>query len=193
MFSTISDGSKMAFYHLNQHLLDWVSLIDCQMMNPHLASLNVRPMHREAFLKRLADNDLSKTRLGSWSTFGSTFGSSDTRQASRRQMIRLSPARRNLAHDRGLRPKAPLDFYRHRPTLARTWIAATPKPCLPTRVESSRQRPINTCLRKVFVAAAATCTGPDAIIVMLASQCAFRSTVLHRPARSAAPAKKIKI
>ena len=78
MFSTISDGSKMAFYHLNQHLLDWdFTLIDCQMMNPHLASLGVRPMHRETFLKRLADNDLSKTRLGSWSTFGSTFGSSD--------------------------------------------------------------------------------------------------------------------
>ena len=71
MFSNISDGSKMAFYHLNQRLLDWdFTLIDCQMMNPHLQSLGVHPMPRNEFLALLADNDLSKTRLGSWSRFG---------------------------------------------------------------------------------------------------------------------------
>jgi leucyl/phenylalanyl-tRNA--protein transferase len=72
MFSTISDGSKLAFYHLNQRLLDWnFTLIDCQMMNPHLESLGVQPMHRDEFLALLASNDLSKTRLGPWSDRGS--------------------------------------------------------------------------------------------------------------------------
>jgi leucyl/phenylalanyl-tRNA--protein transferase len=76
MFSTISDGSKLAFYHLNQRLLDWnFTLIDCQMMNPHLESLGVQPMHRDEFLALLASNDLSKTRLGPWSDRGSDIGS----------------------------------------------------------------------------------------------------------------------
>ena len=71
MFSTVSDGSKLAFYHLNQRLLDWdFTLIDCQMMNPHLQSLGVQAMHRDEFLGLLANNDLSKTRLGSWSDLG---------------------------------------------------------------------------------------------------------------------------
>ena len=75
MFSRINDGSKLAFYYLNQRLLDWnFTLIDCQMMNPHLESLGVQPMHRDKFLALLADNDLSKTRLGSWSDLGSDRG-----------------------------------------------------------------------------------------------------------------------
>ena len=67
MFATRPDASKVAFYHLHQRLHAWqFSLIDCQMMNPHLASLGVVPMPRETFLALLTENDLSKSRLGPW-------------------------------------------------------------------------------------------------------------------------------
>ena len=67
MFSSKPDASKIAFYHLDQKLVNWsFTLLDCQMMNPHLASLGVVPMHREDFLDLLASNDLSKTKLGCW-------------------------------------------------------------------------------------------------------------------------------
>lgn len=67
MFSISNDASKIAFYHLSQRLAEWrFDLIDCQLMNPHLESLGVRPMARAEFLARLRENDLSRTRLGSW-------------------------------------------------------------------------------------------------------------------------------
>ncbi len=67
MFSLQSDASKVAFFHLNQRLAQWkFTLLDCQMMNPHLATLGVRPMHRTAFLQALEQNDFGSTRLGSW-------------------------------------------------------------------------------------------------------------------------------
>ena len=73
MFAQVPDASKVAFYHLHQQLLAWnFSLIDCQMMNPHLASLGVVPMPRGTFLTLLARNDLSKSRLGPWSNQAST-------------------------------------------------------------------------------------------------------------------------
>ncbi len=67
MFSVQPDASKIAFYHLNQRLQDWeFTLLDCQMMTSHLASLGAEPMARTDFLDLLAQNDLAQTRLGSW-------------------------------------------------------------------------------------------------------------------------------
>ena len=67
MFSVQPDASKIAFYHLNQRLQDWeFTLLDCQMMTSHLASLGAEPMARTDFLDLLAQNDLGQTRLGSW-------------------------------------------------------------------------------------------------------------------------------
>jgi leucyl/phenylalanyl-tRNA--protein transferase len=67
MFSTQADASKIAFYHLEQRLQAWdFTLLDCQMMTPHLASLGVAPMVRADFLALLQRNDLSRTRLGRW-------------------------------------------------------------------------------------------------------------------------------
>lgn len=57
MFSRVTDASKMAFYNLQQRLAtaDY-DLIDCQMMNSHLATLGVKEMPRNEFLSRLAQN-----------------------------------------------------------------------------------------------------------------------------------------
>ena len=67
MFSHQPDASKVAFYRLQKQLLEWdFSLIDCQMMNPHLASLGVKELPREVFLQRLSENDLTCSRLGRW-------------------------------------------------------------------------------------------------------------------------------
>ena len=67
MFARADDASKVAFFTLNELLQSWdFTLIDCQMMNPHLASLGVVPMPRTEFLAVLAQNDLSDTRLGNW-------------------------------------------------------------------------------------------------------------------------------
>ena len=67
MFARANDASKVAFFTLNELLQSWdFTLIDCQMMNPHLASLGVVPMPRTEFLAMLAQNDLSDTRLGNW-------------------------------------------------------------------------------------------------------------------------------
>jgi leucyl/phenylalanyl-tRNA--protein transferase len=57
MFSRISDASKVAFFHLQEQLaVANYALIDCQMMNPHLATLGVKEMDRDDFLLLLADN-----------------------------------------------------------------------------------------------------------------------------------------
>ncbi len=67
MFARADDASKAAFFKLNELLQSWdFALIDCQMMNPHLASLGVVPMPRTEFLALLAQNNLSDTRLGDW-------------------------------------------------------------------------------------------------------------------------------
>ncbi len=68
MFSRVSDGSKVAFFHLQQRLAkDGYRLIDCQMMNPHLETMGVQPMAREEFLGRLRTNRKQPTNIGSWS------------------------------------------------------------------------------------------------------------------------------
>jgi leucyl/phenylalanyl-tRNA--protein transferase len=67
MFSAQADASKIAFYHLDQRLQAWnFTLLDCQMMTPHLASLGVAPMARADFMQLLQHNDLEQTRLGCW-------------------------------------------------------------------------------------------------------------------------------
>jgi leucyl/phenylalanyl-tRNA--protein transferase len=68
MFSKVPDASKVAFYHLQQYLLaENFSLIDCQMMNPHLETLGIRPMERAEFLARLGTNRDKATKIGPWS------------------------------------------------------------------------------------------------------------------------------
>lgn len=67
MFSSINNGSKLAFIALNQHLKRHQgSLIDCQMQTPHLRSLGAEEVSREQFisaLKRFRDQKLKK---GCW-------------------------------------------------------------------------------------------------------------------------------
>ena len=71
MFSRVPDASKVAFHHLCKRLHRWrFQLLDCQIPNPHLRTLGVQSMRREAFLRLLAGNDESKTRKGSWSEMG---------------------------------------------------------------------------------------------------------------------------
>lgn len=54
MFSSMADASKVALVYLVEHLkLLGCKLIDCQIMNPHLASLGVREIPRRDFLQLL--------------------------------------------------------------------------------------------------------------------------------------------
>jgi len=54
MFSDRSGGSKLAIVHLLGQMQAWnMPLLDCQLHNPHLASLGARPMRRAAFLAEL--------------------------------------------------------------------------------------------------------------------------------------------
>ncbi|WP_406667560.1 leucyl/phenylalanyl-tRNA--protein transferase [Gallaecimonas sp. GXIMD1310] len=50
MFSRQTNASKAAFAALHQRLSGHASLIDCQLLNPHLAQLGVKEMDRETFL-----------------------------------------------------------------------------------------------------------------------------------------------
>lgn len=57
MFSRQTDASKVAFVFLIKHLEYWgFSLIDCQMMNKHLASLGASPLPRNEFIILLKKN-----------------------------------------------------------------------------------------------------------------------------------------
>lgn len=54
MFHHMTDGSKIAFIHLVQHLQQQgFGLIDCQMRTSHLASLGAREISRKAFLQQM--------------------------------------------------------------------------------------------------------------------------------------------
>ncbi|GAB6141220.1 leucyl/phenylalanyl-tRNA--protein transferase [Methylosoma difficile] len=56
MFHTRTDASKVAFAKLVEQLLDWnYELIDCQVYNPHLASLGAEEISRTDF-KALLDH-----------------------------------------------------------------------------------------------------------------------------------------
>lgn len=67
MFAVMADASKTAFYHLQSQLAEWeFTLIDCQIMNPHLASLGVSEISREEFLEILSSNAAEPSRVGPW-------------------------------------------------------------------------------------------------------------------------------
>jgi len=54
MFSTVTNASKIAFFHLAQKLENEnYKLIDCQVYNPFLASLGALEISREDFIKML--------------------------------------------------------------------------------------------------------------------------------------------
>lgn len=54
MFSRESNASKVAFYHLIQHLKSkGATLVDCQVLNEHTASLGATEIPREHFLTYL--------------------------------------------------------------------------------------------------------------------------------------------
>jgi len=54
MFSLQTNGSKMAMYGLCQHMLkNGIKLLDCQLHNPHLASLGAKLIPRTDFIKQL--------------------------------------------------------------------------------------------------------------------------------------------
>jgi leucyl/phenylalanyl-tRNA--protein transferase len=68
MFARSSNASKLAFItfarYLNAEGFDW---IDCQIMNPHLATLGAHHMSRPDFLDALASAMKAPTRRGAWS------------------------------------------------------------------------------------------------------------------------------
>ena len=67
MFTVESNASKVAFYFLVEQLKAWrFDLIDCQMMNDHLASLGAVTMERAAFLDIVARIDIETTLRGQW-------------------------------------------------------------------------------------------------------------------------------
>jgi leucyl/phenylalanyl-tRNA--protein transferase len=67
MFAHARDASKCAFAILCAQLAAWqFKLIDCQMMNDHLASLGVVQISRADFMHQLEHNNLSLTRDGVW-------------------------------------------------------------------------------------------------------------------------------
>ena len=56
MFSSVTNGSKIALAHLARQLERWgFGMIDCQMYTPHLASLGAREISRTEFITRLQD------------------------------------------------------------------------------------------------------------------------------------------
>lgn len=67
MFFREPDASKVALVSLVRQIEAWgFSLLDCQVMNPHLASLGARAIPRSTFLALLEDNAPRPTRLGPW-------------------------------------------------------------------------------------------------------------------------------
>jgi len=68
MFSRVSDASKVALYYLQQKLFEWhFSLIDCQIMNPHLESLGAINISRTQFIEMVNQNPIDRTKSGNWS------------------------------------------------------------------------------------------------------------------------------
>ena len=67
MFHLKRDASKLAFYYLNEYLITQnYTLIDCQIMNPHLSSLGAYEMSRDEFLDRIEKNNALDTDHGKW-------------------------------------------------------------------------------------------------------------------------------
>ncbi len=67
MYSRVRDASKVALYCLVMQLRRWnFDLIDCQIMNDHLASLGATSLPRATFLRVLAATLRQPTRTGPW-------------------------------------------------------------------------------------------------------------------------------
>lgn len=68
MFSLRSNASKVALWHLVQHLTRWqFDLIDCQITTPHLLSLGAREIPRAQFLRELDASLRHPTHQSRWS------------------------------------------------------------------------------------------------------------------------------
>lgn len=68
MFSQAANMSKVAFIYLSEYLKDQqFTLIDCQVVNPHLVSMGCGEMSREQFLEINQQHHHSGTRIGVWS------------------------------------------------------------------------------------------------------------------------------
>jgi leucyl/phenylalanyl-tRNA--protein transferase len=64
MFHLQTDASKTAFLALSQHMTaNKMSIIDCQLVNPHLESLGCIAIERESFLNILKQH---QTRIDCW-------------------------------------------------------------------------------------------------------------------------------
>jgi len=67
MFSRVADASKIALCHLAHQLLAWdYWLIDCQVANPHLASMGAVDIPRSQFIELVERNAHQPTREGPW-------------------------------------------------------------------------------------------------------------------------------
>ena len=67
MFHTVTDASKVAFYHLHQFLLkNGFKLIDCQQETRHLISLGAYSVPRQEFLNELKVLSQEPTLVGNW-------------------------------------------------------------------------------------------------------------------------------
>lgn len=67
MFHTVSDASKVAFYHLHHFLQrNGFRLIDCQQETPHLISLGAYPIPRQDFLIELESLVTEPSLIGKW-------------------------------------------------------------------------------------------------------------------------------
>ena len=68
MFHTVSDASKVAFWHLHQFLLQHdFKIIDCQQETPHLKSLGAYTIPRKDFIKELETLVVEPGLIGGWS------------------------------------------------------------------------------------------------------------------------------
>ncbi len=67
MFHTVTDASKVAFFHLHQFLQQHdFKLIDCQQETSHLMSLGAYAIPRQAFLKELELLTAEPSLIGNW-------------------------------------------------------------------------------------------------------------------------------
>ena len=69
MFSRVSDASKVAMVTLAHQLLRWGYVtIDCQVLNPHMASLGATEIPRSEFLQLVSENRQHETQRGPWNS-----------------------------------------------------------------------------------------------------------------------------
>jgi leucyl/phenylalanyl-tRNA--protein transferase len=69
MFHTVSDASKVAFYHLHNFLVkNKFKLIDCQQETKHLLSLGAYTIPRSDYLKELQQLLSEPSLVGNWGT-----------------------------------------------------------------------------------------------------------------------------